>query len=154
MPDQITNILYVDDEENNLIAFKANFRRYYQVFTATSAIEGKEILLKNKIKVIVSDQRMPVMTGVEFFESIIKEFPDTIRILLTGYSDMDTVVDAINKGQVYKYFMKPFDSYAMKVTIDKAIEVYNLREENKELMRRLIVANEQLDFMLRQKLLS
>jgi DNA-binding NtrC family response regulator len=112
------------------------------------------MLLKNKIKVIVSDQRMPEMTGVEFFESILQDFPDPIRILLTGYSDMDTVVDAINKGQVYKYFMKPFDSYAMKVTIDNAIEVYNLREENKELMRKLIIANEQLDFMLRQKLLS
>jgi DNA-binding NtrC family response regulator len=154
VPDTSTSILYIDDEENNLIAFKANFRRYYNVFIAGSAIEGKEMLLKNKIKVIVSDQRMPEMTGVEFFESILQDFPDPIRILLTGYSDMDTVVDAINKGQVYKYFMKPFDSYAMKVTIDNAIEVYNLREENKELMRKLIIANEQLDFMLRQKLLS
>jgi DNA-binding NtrC family response regulator len=154
MSENSTNILYIDDEENNLVTFKANFRQHYNVFTASSATEGREVLLKNKIKVIVSDQRMPLMTGVQFFESIIKDFPDAIRILLTGYSDMETVIDAINKGQVYKYFMKPFDSYAMKVAIDNSIEVYNLREENKELMRKLMVANEQLDFMLRQKLLS
>lgn len=148
------NVLYIDDEVNNLVAFKANFRKYYQIFTAESALEGKEILKANKIHVIVSDHRMPNMTGVEFFESIVNEYPDPIRILLTGYTDVETVIESINKGQVYKYITKPFDEHQLKVTIDNALEVYHLREENKELMKKLLLANEQLEFMLRQKLLS
>lgn len=148
------SILYVDDEPNNLVAFKANFRTYYKVFTAESAELGRQILKENKIHIIITDQRMPKETGVEFLESIIKEYPDPIRILLTGFADIETVVEAINKGQVYRYIMKPFNEADLKITIDNAFEIYSLREENKELLRQLMLANEQLEFMLRQKLLS
>ena len=148
------NILYVDDEVNNLIAFKANFRLDYQIFTAESAEEGMKILRENKIQIIITDQRMPEQTGVEFLERAIKEFPEAIRILLTGYTDINVVIDAINKGQIFRYLMKPFNDVEIKMIIENAAEVYNLREENKELLKKLLTVNEQLEFMLRQKLVS
>jgi response regulator RpfG family c-di-GMP phosphodiesterase len=148
------HILYVDDETNNLVAFKANFRRDHEIFTAESAEEGMKILRNNHIHIIITDQRMPVKTGVEFLEEVIKEFPDPIRILLTGYSDIQVVIDAINKGQVFRYLMKPFNELELKVAINNAAEIYFLRKNNIELTEKLIKVNEQLDFMLRQKLLS
>ena len=148
------SVLYVDDEANNLTAFKANFRRDFKVFTALSAKEGLDILRNNDIEIILTDQRMPEMTGVEFLELVIKEFPDPIRILITGYADIEAVIDAINKGQVYKYITKPWNDHELKMNIEKAFEVYQLREENKQLVKSLLRANEQLEFMLRQRLLS
>ncbi|MCW3078342.1 MAG: two-component system response regulator [Bacteroidetes bacterium] len=152
--DKPLNILYIDDEANNLIGFKANFRRLYTIYTAESAKDAKAILKENNIQIIITDQRMPDMTGIEFLESILTEYPDVIRIILTGFTDLETVIKAINKGQVYKYISKPFNTEELKITLDNAFEVYYLREENKELTRKLLVANEQLEFMLRQKLLS
>lgn len=147
-------ILYVDDEDNNLTAFKANFRRLYDIFTANSAQEGKNILKEQKINIIITDQRMPGITGVEFLESIIPEYPEPMRILLTGYADIEAVINAINKGQVYRYITKPWNEDELKSIIDAAFEVYSLRVANKELTTKLLKANEQLEFMLRQKLLS
>ena len=89
--------MYVDDERHNLTAFKAAFRRDFNVFIAESAEEGINILQQNIIHVILSDQRMPKMTGIEFFESILPIFPDPIRILITGYTDINAVIDAINR---------------------------------------------------------
>lgn len=148
------NILYIDDEVNNLVGFKANFRKFYNVFTAQSAEEGRKILSESSINIIITDQKMPGITGIEFLQSILTEHPDPIRMILTGYTDLETVIDAINKGQVYKYITKPYSADELKVTFDNALEVYNLRQENRELTRKLIIANEQLEFMLRQKLLS
>ncbi len=148
------SILYIDDEVNNLVAFKANFRRDYKIFTTESVEEAFLLLRENNIQIIITDQRMPGKTGVDFLQDVIKEFPDPIRILLTGYSDIEVVIDAINKGQVFRYITKPFNELELKMTIENAMEVYNLRKENKELMQKLLVANEQLEFMLRQKLLS
>ncbi len=148
------NVLYVDDEVNNLNSFKATFRRVYNVFTAISAAEGRKILDENAINIIVTDQRMPVMTGVEFLESIINDYPDPIRILLTGYTDIQAVIDAINKGKVYQYITKPWDDTHLMVTIDNAYEIYGLRKKNAELMGELLRTNDQLEFLLRQKLIS
>lgn len=148
------SILYVDDEANNLVAFKANFRRDYNIFTTESVDEAFTFLRENKIQIVITDQRMPGKTGVEFLQDVIKEFPNPIRILLTGYSDIEVVIDSINKGQVFRYITKPFNELELKMTIDNAMEVYNLREENKNLIEKLSIANEQLEFMLRQKLLS
>lgn len=144
------NVLYVDDEVYNLTAFRAGFRRSFNIFTAESAVKGREILETEDIHVIVTDQRMPVMTGIEFLESIIPEFPDPIRILLTGYADINAVIDAINKGQVYKYIQKPWTDDDLRINIEKAYEIYSLRKENRELIDRLVTANEQLEFLLRQ----
>ena len=148
------NILYVDDEVENLYAFKAAFRRIYNVFVAVSGSEGREVLDENDIQVILTDQRMPEVTGVEFLESIIEFYPDPIRILVTGYSDINTVINAVNKGQIYKYISKPWNNDDLKQTIDRAYEVYRLRKENVELTNNLIQVNKQLEFMVRQKLNS
>ncbi len=148
------NILYVDDEVHNLNSFKASFRRDYTVFTAINAMDGRKILEQNEIHVIITDQRMPEMTGIEFLESIIKDFPAPPRILLTGYADITAVIDAINKGSVYKYVQKPWDDEELRATIDGALELYRLKKKKEELTETLMVTNEQLEFLLRQNLLS
>lgn len=147
-------ILYVDDEENNLQAFKATFRRDFKIFLAISAKEGREVLNKEEIDIIITDQRMPEQTGVEFLESIIPIHPSPIRVLLTGYTDIQAVIDAINKGQVYHYLTKPWEEDYLRTVIKNAFEVYTLRKENERLTQSLIKANDQLEFLLRQNLLS
>jgi response regulator RpfG family c-di-GMP phosphodiesterase len=154
MSDSRIKILYIDDEENNLNSFKAAFRREYEVTTAISGIVAKEILKTESFEIIITDQRLPGMTGVEFLSSIIDEYPEPIRMLLTGYADFQAVIDAINKGKIYQYITKPWDEQQMRVIINNAYEIFSLRQENKELMKSLIRANEQLEFLLRQKLLS
>ncbi len=154
MSDSRIKILYIDDEENNLNSFKAAFRREYEVTAAISGIAAIEILKTQSFEIIITDQRMPGMTGVEFLSSIIDEHPEPIRMLLTGYADIQAVIDAINKGKIYQYITKPWDEQQMRVIINNAYEIFSLRQENKELMKSLIRANEQLEFLLRQKLLS
>lgn len=146
------NILYLDDEKTNLFAFKAAFRRDYNIYITETTKDAIDILKKEDIEIILTDQRMPKTTGVEFLQSIIPDYPDPIRILVTGYSDIKAVIDAINKGQIYKYVSKPWDNVHLKIVIDKAYEVYSLRKQNKELTTKLLRANQQLEFMLRQKL--
>jgi len=94
------------------------------------------------------------MTGIEFFESIIPAFPDPIRILITGYTDIHAVIDAINRGQVYKYLTKPWNDSEVKNFIDKAFEVYKLRKENIQLTKKLIDVNGKLELLARHNLLS
>jgi len=146
----LINVLYVDDEIHNLNAFKATFRRMFNIFVAESAIDGRAILEKEDIHIIITDQRMPVTTGIEFLESIIPDFPEPIRILLTGYSDINAVIDAINRGHVYKYIQKPWMDDDLRINIEKAFEIYALRRENRELTERLLLANKQLEFLLRE----
>ncbi|MEN2280948.1 response regulator [Algoriphagus sp. SE2] len=147
-------ILYVDDEENNLQAFKATFRRDYKIFLAISANEARELLKNEEVDIIITDQRMPQETGVEFLESIIPIYPKPIRLLLTGYTDIQAVIDAINKGQVYHYLTKPWEEDYLRTVIKNAFEIYMLRRENEKLTEALLKANEQLEFLLRQNLLS
>ena len=147
-------ILYIDDEEHNLVAFKAVLRRDFEIYTAISVKEARKYLEDYEISIIVSDQRMPQTSGVQFFSEIKNSHPEPIRILLTGYSDMEAVVDAINKGEVYRYLTKPWDSDYMKSILYQAMELFDLRRENKRLINDLKKANEQLEFYLRQKLLS
>lgn len=147
-------ILYVDDEINNLSAFKATFRKLYTVHTAESAEEGRRLLETVPVNIIITDQRMPSITGVEFLESVLKDFPEPIRILITGYADITAVIDAINKGQVYRYITKPWNEQELILTINNAYELFSLRKKNKELTEQLLKVNEQLEFMLRQKLAS
>ncbi|MCH7410312.1 response regulator [Belliella sp. DSM 111904] len=157
MPDRREDkirILYVDDEENNLQAFKATFRRDYKVAIAISAPEARELLKTQEVDIIITDQRMPEETGVDFLASIIPLYPDPIRILLTGYTDIQAVIDAINKGQVYHYLTKPWEEDYLKTVINNAFEVLSLRRENKKLTEDLLKANDQLEFLLRQNLLS
>lgn len=123
------SILYLDDEEQNLISFQALFRRQYNVFTTTSAHEAVDILNKNDIQIIFSDQKMPEVSGVEFFETILPDFPHPVRILLTGYADIEAVIDAINKGQVYRYVAKPWDANELTICVENALEKYRREQE-------------------------
>ena len=126
------SILIVDDEKENLTGFKYLFDDVYNVFTALSAAEGKSILQQNDIQIVISDQRMPEKTGVEFLQEVLEEYPDTVRMILTGYSDFDAVIDAINKGKIYYYFTKPWKESEMKMIIENALEAVTLTKELKE----------------------
>ncbi len=138
-------VLYVDDEPNNLLSFQAGFRRYYEIYTASSVAEGLQILNENEVHIIIADQRMPKATGVEFFNIVSKAHPDPIRILLTGYSDIDAVVDAINQGEIFRYIKKPWDEVELKTTIHNAYEIYNTRAELKNKVNELQRANDELN---------
>lgn len=122
-------ILYLDDEEQNLLSFKALFRRDFDVYTTTSAQEAVNILNSTPIQIIFSDQKMPDVSGVEFFETILHDFPDAVRILLTGYADIEAVIDAINRGQVYRYVTKPWEPNDLRISVDNAIEKYRRDKE-------------------------
>ncbi|WP_069659265.1 response regulator [Arcticibacter eurypsychrophilus] len=154
MPDKKIKILYVDDEENNLFSFKAAFRIKYKVLIANSGDEALNLMRTNQVHIIITDQRMPNMTGVEFLEKVIEKFPDPIRILLTGYADMAAVVDAVNKGKIFHYLTKPWNEEELDMTIKRAYEVYKEREEVKIMNEKLATSNDQLEFILRQKLLD
>ncbi len=114
-------LLYVDDEEDNLLVFQSSMRRFYDVETANSAASAMDILKNNEFDVIVSDQRMPKVNGVEFLNNLPDE-PQSIRIILTGYSDIDTVVQALNKGKIDKYISKPWQKLELQKTIDEALK--------------------------------
>ena len=148
------NILYIDDEENNLISFKAVFRVKYQVLTAINAVEAMKIMETEPIEIIITDQRMPDMTGTEFLEKILGRFPAPMRILLTGYSDVSALIEAVNKGKIFHYLTKPWNEEEPDSTIKRAYEVYESDQKVKEMNDKLAVSNGQLEFLLRQKLLS
>lgn len=118
-------ILYVDDELNNLVGFKASFRLDYQVLIANDTTEAVELLTNNPdIRVVFCDQRMPDKTGVEFFEEIRSWFPYPIRILLTGYADIEAVISAINRGNVFRYVKKPWTDADIVSAIEEANKFY------------------------------
>jgi len=131
------SVLFVDDEEYNLISFKATFRKDYKIFTAESGKEALAILRKENIGLIITDQRMPEMTGVELLERIVPEFPDVIRIILTGFSDVEAIINAINNGQVFRYITKPWDDVELKMTIENARRIFELQVRNKQLIDEL-----------------
>jgi signal transduction histidine kinase len=126
------HVLYVDDEDNNLKSFRATLRKEFKIFTAIDAEEGLRIAGEEEIHVVIADQRMPGLTGTEFFERMVKINPDPIRILLTGYSDIASVIDAINKGEVYRFIDKPWNIEQIKNSIKNAADIYFMRRELKE----------------------
>ncbi len=134
-------ILYIDDEQDNLTVFYSAFRRNFKVYLANSAQEGMEIMKKQSVNLVIADQRMPEMTGIEFLEKIKLEYPDCIRMVLTGYTDVEAIIQAINKGRVYRYITKPWSKDDLKITIDHALETYELKEQNRKLFTDLEEAN-------------
>ncbi len=127
-------VLFVDDEEGNLNAFKATFRREWQVFLASSGADALELLEKEEVDVIISDQRMPGMTGDAFLTIARERYPHTMRMLLTGYADMEAVVSAVNSGGIYAYATKPWDENDLRIRIMQAFEVQQLRDEKDKLL--------------------
>lgn len=125
-------VLLVDDEADNIATLTRLFRKHFNIISATSGAEALSLLKKHAPAVIISDQRMPKMSGVEFLNQSIATHPESIRILLTGYTDIDSVISAINSGQIYKYVTKPWDSVDLLNTVEKAVEKFNLRHELKQ----------------------
>ncbi len=138
-------VLYIDDEENNLQAFKASFRRMYEIYTAISAAEGLKILQNVNIHIIFADQRMPNTTGVEFFKSIAKTHPDPIRILLTGYTDIEALADAINHGDIYRYITKPWNDLELHNSIKNAYDSYKSKIDLRNKVAELEKTNDELN---------
>jgi CheY-like chemotaxis protein len=130
-------MLVVDDEPDNLDLLYRTFRRSFQVLKAESGMAALEILAtEGEVAVIISDQRMPEMKGTEFLSKTVPQFPDTVRIILTGFTDVEDLVDAINSGQVYKYITKPWDPNELKTVVQRAAETYNLYKQRAEELRR------------------
>ncbi len=127
-------ILYVDDEESNLRIFKNIFKKEYNIFTAKSAEEGIRILKNNTIDIILSDQRMPKMTGVDFLKYTLKKHPELNRILITGYTDFSALKNAINEAKIYQYVQKPWKEEDLSKIIKEALQLYKLKQENKKLL--------------------
>ncbi len=130
-------ILFVDDEPASLTAFKSLFRDDYDIHLATSADEAYKIMNAQPIDIVISDQRMPGITGVEFLQKVRVEFPETVRMLITGYSDIDAVIRSINASMVSYYFSKPFNEMDMKTILDNTIERIILTRENRKLVKQL-----------------
>ena len=142
-----TAILCVDDEADNVDALERLLRKKYQVFKATSGVQALDLLQSPStpnIAVILTDQRMPEMNGVEFLEKSMQIAPHAVRILATGYADMKAVVDAINKGHIYNYIAKPWEPFDLENLIDKAAERFHLAEDLRRTNRQLQVALEDL----------
>ncbi len=147
-------VLFVDDEVHNLEAFKATFRRDFEIFVCLNVGDALKLLETETMHVILSDQRMPGMTGVEFFEICQEKIPNVMRILITGYADINIVVDAVNKGNIFKYIQKPWNNELLKSSIFLAYEIYLENLNQKKDIEELKIVNEQLEFLARQNLLS
>ncbi|MEM9897122.1 MAG: response regulator [Bacteroidota bacterium] len=133
VPDYIeedfNSILYVDDEESNLRVFDSVFSRYYNIYTANNGRTAIEMLNEFEIHMIITDQKMPEMTGTDLLEKTLEDFPDIIRIILTGFADIQAIIKAINKCSIYKYITKPYENAEIREIIDKGLEIYNMRQE-------------------------
>ncbi len=130
-------ILVVDDEQDNLDAFRFNFRKTFDILTATSGPEALSILAEKDVAVVVTDQRMPKMTGVELLREVRERTPETVGIILTAFTDVDVLIEAINLGQVYRYITKPWDAKEVRGVLQYAIERFHLQRENKKLEAQL-----------------
>lgn len=138
-------LLLVDDEVNILASLNRLLRRDgYNILQATGGQEGLALLANNAVDVIVSDQRMPGMSGVEFLREVKKVYPDTVRIVLSGYTELQSVTDAINEGAIYKFLTKPWDDSLIRGHIADAFKHKELLDENSRLSRELIVTNQEL----------
>lgn len=142
-------ILYVDDEAHNLTSFAATFRIDYQIYTATNGDDALDILRKNEIRLVITDQRMPEMTGIQLLEKISPEFPDTIRMILTGFSDIEVIIEAINSGNVFRYITKPWDENELRMTIENARQLFDLQASNRSLVNELKQKVEEQDQTLK-----
>ncbi|MEB3830307.1 SpoIIE family protein phosphatase [Phormidium sp. CCY1219] len=130
-------LMVVDDEIDNLDLLYRTFRREFDVYRAESAFKALETLdEKGEMAVIISDQRMPEMNGTEFLSKTVERFPDTIRILLTGYTDVEDLVEAINSGQVFKYITKPWNPEELKSVVQQAAETYKVVKQSTNILRR------------------
>lgn len=139
------SLLIIDDEVEITKALTRQFRKKYNVYSATSVFDGLNIMEKEHIQVILSDQRMPDMTGVDFFTLIKDKYPDALKLLITGYSDIEAVIGAINEGQVFRYITKPWNPDELESIVKEACEKYELITNNRKLLKSLKEINIDLE---------
>jgi response regulator RpfG family c-di-GMP phosphodiesterase len=145
VPKNQRTLLLVDDDANIISALNRTLRRDgYTILTANCGEEGLALLEKNEVGVIVSDQRMPHMTGVEFLRKVKIIYPKTIRVILSGYTELESVTSAINEGAIYKFLTKPWDDDLLRNNIREAFQYYEMEQENIRLTRELTLINDKL----------
>lgn len=143
MPKEST-ILVVDDEENVVKSLERTLRTVGKIIGTTSPFEALESLKKEPVQVIIADQRMPQMNGIELLTRVYEEYPDVVRIILTGYTDIADLIDAINSARIYRYLTKPWENKELQLVVKQALERYNLQTQNKSLISRLKDQNRKL----------
>lgn len=138
-------VLCVDDEKNILNSLKRLLRKEgYNLLTASSGADGLKILEESDVHLVICDQRMPEMSGTDFLASVKEKYPEAIRIVLTGYTEVDAITESVNKGHIYKFFLKPWNDQSLKLEIKQALEQYDLVQANKSLNKRVLEQNEEL----------
>lgn len=137
-------ILIVDDEQHILNSINRTLRHDYNVILSLDGKSALQVLREQEVAAILADQRMPGLSGSEFFRQAIKIQPDTTRVLITGYADIEAVIQAVNDGQIYYYIEKPWEPEDLKLVMTRAVERYQLIKKNKELLHELEIANQQL----------
>ena len=118
----IYSILCIDESEQNLESFKSDFGQDYHVYTATSDRDGMKIMEEKTIQLVITDQRIPDISGIEFLEKVMAGYPDCMRIIMTGTGDRDAIIEAINRGIIFRYVAKPWNREDLKMSIDNAME--------------------------------
>lgn len=144
------NLLIVDDEPSVISALKRIFiDEPVKIYSAHSAVEGLEILKTCPVKVVISDEKMPGMTGSEFLSVVRRDFPNIVRIMLTGHASLEAAMKAINEGEIYRFFTKPWNGLDLRFAVRSAIEKYDLEEENRRLLE--IVKKQAVDMKLLER---
>ncbi len=143
-------VIVVDDEADQLQAFRLNFRRDFQLYLASSGAEALDLLREHEASVLLTDQRMPGMSGVDLLVEAKAIRPETVRMVVTAYKDASSILDAVNKGDVYRYVVKPWNADELRITIRRAIDSYELVRENRRLIEQLRAVNAYLEDEIRR----
>ena len=130
-------LLVVDDEPDLIQSVKDLLRKDFRVLGAIRASEGLQMMQHESVQIVMSDQRMPEMSGVELLRHIKESFPDTVRLLFTAYADLDAVIDAINQGSVFRYIAKPWNVEELRTVLNQAVEYYHLQEDKRRLIQQV-----------------
>lgn len=147
---QAAKILYVDDEKDNLITIRAGLRKWFRIDIAENGNEALVKLESSNYEIVITDQRMPEMTGLQLSAEIKEKYPDIVVIILTAFDDNSTMLNAINQGGIYRYLLKPADINDLKQTLDSALENYKLRKERLGLLNNLLTKNKELSQALNE----
>lgn len=147
-------VVYVDDDAGNRQAFRAAFRHAMEVHTAGSAPEVMDLLARHTVHVVIADQRMPVTRGSALLAEVREKYPSVRRMLVTAYADLEAIIEAVNNGGVTKYFAKPWVNEQLVTAVDQAFADIQAEADRVAYTKRLEDANRQLEFALRQRLLS
>ncbi|MFN5251315.1 MAG: response regulator [Bacteroidia bacterium] len=137
-------ILYIDDEEANVKAFEASFRREFDITATTSLPFALDALSKKEFQVVICDQKMPGVAGTEFLLAISAKYPKSLKVILTAYQDFQVAREALNSGRIFKYMLKPWDRDEIIQTVNLANELYNLRNDRERLIEELLKVKDQM----------